>query len=191
MEIFIGGGGDDLAFLNLGVVAHYARRYAAETGRRVIYSPNARAGKLRAAIRTAADAGETVSLIGHSWGGPDAWRAAAWAARQGLPVARLITLDPVGGPWPRRFAGSLATPWLNVDAQPSAPDRSDWLTSLRPYARKPSGLPVSLATRHVTLDLNHWDVAGMMDLSGARQWLESEASSAIPGIRPSGRSLSH
>jgi hypothetical protein len=57
----------------------------------------------------------------------------------------------------------------------SSPDRSDWLTSLRPYARKPSGLPVTFATRHVVLDLNHRDVAGMMDLSGAREWLEDQA----------------
>jgi pimeloyl-ACP methyl ester carboxylesterase len=179
VEIFIGGGGDDLAFLNLGVVADYARRYAAETGRRVLYVPNARIRTVRDAIRAAARAGERVSLIGHSWGGPDAWRAAAWAARDGLPVARLITLDPVGGPLPRRFEAPLPAPWLNVEAQPSTPDRSDWLTSLRPYARKPSPLPVALATRHVALDLNHRDVAGMMRLSGARRWLDGGALSPM------------
>jgi pimeloyl-ACP methyl ester carboxylesterase len=131
---------------------------------------------VRQAIQLAAQAGESIGLIGHSWGGPDAWRAAAWAARGGLPVRALVTLDPVGGPLPRRFEGPLAVPWLNVQAQPSSPDRSDWLTSLRPYARKPSGLPVALATRHVVLDLNHRDVAGMMDLSGARRWLQDRAS---------------
>ena len=171
MEIFNGGGGDDLAFLNLGVLAHYARRYMAETGRPVAYVANARTTTLRRAIRLAAQAGEAVSLIGHSWGGPDAWRAAAWAARNGMSVSRVVTLDPVGGPLPRRFEGRLPVPWLNVDAQPSLPDRSDWLTSLRPYARKPSGLPIALATRNVVLDVNHRDVARMMELSGARQWL--------------------
>jgi pimeloyl-ACP methyl ester carboxylesterase len=182
VEIFIGGGGDDLAFLNFGVLAHYARRYAAQTGRRVVYAPNARIWKVRDAIRAAANAGETVSLIGHSWGGPDAWRAAAWAARNGLPVARLITLDPVGGPLPRRFEEPLPAPWLNVHARPSTPDRSDWLTTLWPYARKPSGLPVALATRHVALDLNHWNVAGMMERSGARRWLDGRASSLLHAI---------
>lgn len=174
MEIFVGGGGDDLPFLNLGVLARYARRYAAETGRCVVYVPNARTQRLRDAIRGAARGGESVGLVGHSWGGPDAWRAAAWAARCGLPVRRLVTLDPVGGPLPRRFERPSPVPWLNVHAQPSTPDRSDRLTSLRPWARKPSGLPVALATRHVTLDVNHWDVAGMMQLTGARRWLEED-----------------
>ena len=172
MEIFIGGGGDDLAFLGLGVVANYAARFARETGRPGLYFPNARTRTLRRAIAAAARAGDAVSLIGHSWGGPDAWRAAAWAARNGWPVGKLITLDPVGGPLPRRFRASLPTPWLNVGTRPSSPDRSDRLTSLAPFARKPSGLPLTLATRHVALDLNHRDVAAMMALSGARAWLE-------------------
>ncbi|MEP6967501.1 MAG: hypothetical protein ABI906_05430, partial [Pseudomonadota bacterium] len=91
------------------------------------------------------------------------------------PVRGLITLDPVGGPLRRRFGGPAPAFWLNVEARPSSPDRSDRVASLRPWARKPSGLPVALATRHVALDLNHWNVAAMMELSGARHWLEGEA----------------
>lgn len=174
MDIFIGGGGDDLAFLNFGVLADYARRYAAETGRPVLIVPNARTWRVRRAIRAAARTGEPVNLIGHSWGGPDAWRTVAWAARDSLPVQSLITLDPVGGPLRRRLEGPLPVPWLNVEARPSSPDRSDLATSLWPWSRKPSGLPVALATRHVALDLNHWDVAGMMTLSGACRWLEGQ-----------------
>jgi pimeloyl-ACP methyl ester carboxylesterase len=178
MDIFIGGGGDDLAFLGLGVLASYARRFAAETGRPVIYLPNARPGRVRRAIAEAAARGEPLSLVGHSWGGPDAWRAAAGAARRGLPVRALVTLDPVDGPLRRRFAGSLTCEWLNVVASPSAPDRSDALTRAPLLARKPSSLPVAQATRAVTLDLNHWDVAGMMHASGARRLIEAVAREA-------------
>ncbi len=184
MEIFIGGGGDDLAFLGLGVVADYAAGFARETGRPVLYVPNARIRTLRRAIAAAARAGEAVSLVGHSWGGPDAWRAAVWAARNRWPVAKLITLDPVGGPLPRRFRTPPPAPWLNVSTRPSSPDRSDALTSLAPFARKPSGLPLSLATRHVALDLHHRDVAGMMDLSGARAWLEGRSQPYNTSARP-------
>jgi hypothetical protein len=42
LDIFIGGGGDDLAWLGLGIVRAYAQRYAAETRRPVLYSANAR-----------------------------------------------------------------------------------------------------------------------------------------------------
>ncbi|MBA3811884.1 MAG: alpha/beta fold hydrolase [Caulobacteraceae bacterium] len=120
MEIFIGGGGDDLGFLNFGVMADYARSYAARTGRRVLSVPHAGTSRVRRAIAVASRAGEGVSLIGHSWGGPDAWRAAAWAVRAVLPVRGLITLDPVGGPLRRRFEGPAPAFWLNVEARPSS-----------------------------------------------------------------------
>ncbi len=176
MDIFIGGGGDDLSFLNLGVLADYARQYAAQTKRRVIYVPNARSLRVRAAIEAAAQTDEAISLIGHSWGGPDAWRSAAWASRNGFSIRSLITLDPVSGPLPCRFEDCAPAPWLNVLAQPTRRDRSDRLTTLWPWARKPSGLPVARASRHVRLDINHWNVAAMMELSGARAWLDSYVS---------------
>jgi hypothetical protein len=65
-----------------------------------------------------------------------------------------------------------------VVASPSAPDRSDALTRAPLLARKPSSLPVAQATRAVTLDLNHWDVVGMMRDSGARRLLEAVAREA-------------
>ncbi len=171
VDIFIGGGGDDLAFLGLGVLADYARRHGVATGRSVLYLPNGRRGRLRRAIAVAADRNEPVCLIGHSWGGPDAWRAGTWAAARGLPVRALITLDPVAGPLRRRFTGELACPWLNVVAQPAAPDRSDRLTGLHGLSRKPSGLPTAKATQEVVLNLNHWNVADMMAGSDAWRWV--------------------
>jgi pimeloyl-ACP methyl ester carboxylesterase len=173
VDIFIGGGGDDLTALGLGVVADYAHAWAAESAHAVLYVANGRPGPVRREIAAAAARKEPVVLAGHSWGGPDAWRAAAWAADEGLPVRALITLDPVGGPLRRTFRGQLACPWLNIVAAPATPDRSDRLTRLRGLSRKPSGLPTAQADREVILDLNHWNVAGMMALSDAWRWVET------------------
>jgi pimeloyl-ACP methyl ester carboxylesterase len=173
VDIFIGGGGDDLAFLGLGVVADVARARAADTGRPVLYVANGRLGRVRRAITACAQRGEDVCLVGHSWGGPDAWRVAAWAAARTLPIRALITLDPVAGPLRRTFKGGLTCLWLNVVARPAAPDRSDRLTDLRGLSRKPSGLPTIRATREVVLDLNHWNVAGMLASSDAWRWAET------------------
>jgi pimeloyl-ACP methyl ester carboxylesterase len=166
MDIFVGGGGDDLGWLGLGVVRHYALHYSAHTARPVLYSPNARAGRLLRAIRAAGRRGETINLVGHSWGAVDAYQATALALRQGLAVANLITLDPVSGlyrrpaPWP---GGAF---WLNITLKPSRLDQSDRMTRLWPLACKPSRLPVSAADEAVILDLHHWDVGAMLHLSG-------------------------
>ena len=154
------------------MVRRYAADFAARTGRSVLYVPNARSGRLCRAIESSAERGKCVNLIGHSWGAIDAYQAAAWSAGQGVAIANLVTLDPVSGPWrrPARWPGGAF--WLNVCAQPSQPDGSDRLTQKRPFARKPSRLPLTAADETVFLDLNHWDVDGMMRLSGARNRLE-------------------
>ena len=173
MDIFIGGGGDDLAFLGLGVVRQYADRYAAETGRAVVYLANARIGRARRLIEAAVRAGEPVSVVGHSWGAIDAYVAVAAAARRGAVATTLVTLDPVSGPLRRPAAGRPGAFWLDVTLAPSSPDRSDRLTNRRPWARKPSRLPLEAADERVVLDLNHWDVGRMMRLSGARARLDA------------------
>ena len=175
MDIFVGGGGDDLAWLGLGVVRGYAADVAATAGRPVLYVPNARPARLRQAIKAAAKGGDVVNLIGHSWGAIDAFHAAVWALREDLSVLNLITLDPVSGPWRRPPAWPGGPYWLNVCAQSSRPDQSDRLTQRRPFAHKPSRLPLGAADRTVTLDLHHWDVEGMMRLSGAQGLLERSA----------------
>jgi len=175
MDIFVGGGGDDLAWLGLGVVRGYAANLAASTGRPVLYVPNARPARLRHAIEAAARRGDVVNLIGHSWGAIDAFQAAASALRRGVAVANLVTLDPVSGPWRRPLAWPGGAFWLNVRASPSRPDRSDRLTQRRPLAHKPSRLPLTAADRNVILDLHHWDVESMMRLSGARALLDDSA----------------
>ena len=173
MDVFIGGGGDDLAFLGLGVVRQYADRYAAEPGRPVVYLPNARIGRARRLIEAAIHAGEPVNVIGHSWGAIDAYVAVAAAARRGAHAANLVTLDPVSGPLRRPGAWPAGAYWLNISLAPAAPDRSDSLTLRRPFAHKPSRLPLADADRDVVLDLNHWDVGRMMRLSGARARLDA------------------
>jgi hypothetical protein len=78
----------------------------------------------------------------------------------------------VSGPWRRPGAWPGGAFWLNVCAVPARPDRSDRLTRLRPFAHKPSRLPLTAADRNVTLDLHHRDVERMMRLSGARACLD-------------------
>jgi pimeloyl-ACP methyl ester carboxylesterase len=190
VDIFIGGGGDDLSWLGLGVVRQYALRFAAETRRPVVYLPNARLWRAGRLIRAASDRGETVNLIGHSWGAIDAYVVAVRAAGRGVPIASLVTLDPVSGPLRRPPAWPGGPYWLNVTLAPTEPDRSDRLTARRPWARKPSRLPLEAADASVVLDLNHWDVGRMMRLSGARELLdgkrpvsevpESQAPAAFP-----------
>jgi thioesterase domain-containing protein len=177
MDIFVGGGGDDLGWLGLGVVRVYAARFAASTGRPVLYVPHARPARLRLAIEAAARRGDVVNVIGHSWGAIDAFEAAASALRQGLDIAHLITLDPVSGPWRRPSPWPGGAFWLNVCADSSQPDASDRVTQRRPFAHKPSRLPLGAAHRNVTLDVHHWDVEAMMRLSGARARLDPARSS--------------
>lgn len=172
IDIFVGGGGDDLSWLGLGVVRQYAVAFAARTGRPVLYLPNARPERLRRALRIGAGRDTVINLVGHSWGAIDAYEAAAWAARRGIAVANLVTLDPVSGPLRRPSAWPGGAAWLNVALEPSSLDPSDRLTLRRPLANKPSRLPLSDAAPSLVLDLHHWDVGGMMRLSGAQDRLE-------------------
>lgn len=172
IDIFVGGGGDDLSWLGLGVVRQYAAAFAARTGRSVIYLPNARPWALRRALRAGAEHGAVINLIGHSWGAVDAYEAAVWAAKRAVAVANLVTLDPVSGPLRRPSPWPGAAAWLNVALDPSEPDESDRIALRWPLAHKPSRLPLRDAAADLVLDLHHWDVGGMMRLSGAERRLE-------------------
>lgn len=152
----------------VGVVRDYAAKYSKLSGRPTLYLPNARTGRAARLIEAAASCGEVVNVVGHSWGGMDAYAVAVAATRRGLAVANLITLDPVSGPWRRPLEWPGGVYWLNVELAPSAPDASDRLTQRRPFAVKPSRLPIHLADAQLVLDLNHRDVEPMMRLSGAQ-----------------------
>ena len=113
LDIFIGGGADDL-MPGGGVLRTYARDYAAATGREVRYLPNARVGRAKRLMRAAAASGRAVRIVGHSWGAPDAYRAVATLVAEGLPVDLLVTLDPIDGPQYDAWAAFTA-PWLRFN----------------------------------------------------------------------------
>lgn len=151
-------------------MSEYVKDYAAQTGRPTQYVPNSRVGQVVNAIRDANRKGGPVNVVGHSYGGPDAYNAVAIANRRGLHVDNLITLDPVSGPIGRARPGPQAG-WMNIYAHPHDPDFSDGITSLWAVSHKPSTLPVQDAEQ-VTEPLNHRDVEGMMNRSGARAHLD-------------------
>jgi thioesterase domain-containing protein len=171
LDAFIGGGADDL-MPGGGVLRDHVRRYAAETGRATAYFANSRVGRVVQLVGDVLRRGGSANLIGHSWGGPDAYRAASRLARDGLYVASLITLDPVAGPFrrPRGAVGPVF--WLNVSTTPEVRDRSDRLTRIFPLSRKPSSLPLDKADQAIELNLHHWDVDRMMSLGGGRARLD-------------------
>jgi pimeloyl-ACP methyl ester carboxylesterase len=172
-DIFIGGSWDDWNNTVSGAMRHYKDSYAQETGRRVAYFPNAKTSEVVEAIRTANRAGGPVNVVGHSYGGPDAYNAAVRAGREGLRVGNVVTLDPVTafGIPPER--GRPAGTWTNVKAAPAAKDGSDWITNIRFFSKNPSRLPVFLADRPVAVAAHHSEVERMMTESGAREVLDA------------------
>ena len=171
LDIFVGGGADDL-MPGGGVMRSYSDDYAKQTGRPTRYLPNAQVAHIVDAIREGNATGGPVNIVGHSWGGPDAYNAAAAAATDGLKVDNLVTLDPVSGPIGAVYGAPHAKTWMNVYAAPAETDYTDLITHLPPLSRKPSNLPVHKADRPVAVARNHWDVAGMMRDSGARALLD-------------------
>ena len=170
VDIFVGGFLDDV--IPNGAMSAYVKDYARQTGRPVQYYPSGRVGSVVNAIRDANRADGPVNVVGHSFGGPDAYAAVARANRQGLRVDNLITLDPVNGPSGRIAGQARPGRWMNVAAQPDQPDQSDRITGVRPFAHKPSALPTEQADNPVNVRLNHRDVEGMMQQSGARGLLD-------------------
>lgn len=172
-DIFIGGFGDDKDTDVTGALRQYKDAYARETGRRVAYFPNARTGEVVEAIRAANRAGGPVNVVGHSYGGPDAYNAAVRAGREGLRVDNVVTLDPVTAFDVPPERGRPAGTWTNVKAAPAAKDGSDRITNIRFLSMNPSRLPVSRADRAVAVAAHHGEVERMMTKSGAREALDA------------------
>jgi pimeloyl-ACP methyl ester carboxylesterase len=171
LDIFVGGYLDN-HMPGGGVMKGYADSYAKQTGRPTRYLPNGRIGQIADAIREGNADGGPVNLVGHSWGGPDVYDAAALATAKGLKVDNLITLDPVSGPSHAPHGPQHAGTWMNVVGSPSQPDRTDWITNFPGFSQKPSNLPIQQADQTVSVDRNHGDVDGMMRDSGARALLD-------------------
>ena len=162
VDIFIGGGGDDLP--GFGAMKDYASSYSKETGRPTLYFPNGRKAEVLKAIAAHQDGGP-VNIVGHSWGGTDAYNAGAVARREGLHVDNVVTIDPVGGNFflAGREPGERPRNWTNVAAHPVEPDESDAMAAL---GGKPSELPVTEADRQYSVKANHVDVGAMMAAGG-------------------------
>lgn len=171
-DIFIGGLLDDKETPISGALRQYKDAYARETGRRVAYFPNARTGAVVDAIRAANRLGGPVNVVGHSYGGPDAFNATVRAGREGLRVDNVVTLDPVTAflakPEPGRPAGA----WTNVTAVAPIP-LLDMFTDAPPFSENPSRLPTTLADRRPAVAAYHRDVDRLMSRSGARSVLDA------------------
>jgi pimeloyl-ACP methyl ester carboxylesterase len=176
-DIFVGGGLDDI--YPGSAMSEYVKDYVQQTGRPVRYVPNNRVGQVVDAIREANRDGGPVNVIGHSYGGPDAYNGVARANQMGMRVDNLITLDPVGGPANQVVGVARPGRWMNVQAQPDQPDFSDRIASFPFLAHKPSALPVAQATDQFDLRLNHRDVEGMMQQSGARSVLDKSRQAPV------------
>lgn len=178
-DIFIGGFLDDVDTPVSGAMREYAGIYARETGRNVRYFPNARVGAVVDAIRIANTSGGPVNILGHSYGGPDAYNASVRAKREGLRVDNLVTLDPVTAFFAKPQKGRPVDTWTNVKAAPDMADGSDWLTRVPPFSENPSRLPTGSADYRSVVGFHHGDVEMMMRQSGARDALDASRRSKV------------
>ncbi|WP_397404456.1 hypothetical protein [Phenylobacterium sp.] len=172
-DIFIGGFLDDKETGVSGALRQYKDAYAKETGRRVAYFPNARTGEVVEAIRAANRLGGPVNVVGHSYGGPDAFNATVRAGREGLRVDNLVTVDPVTAFRAAPERGRPLGVWTNVKAAPAAPDLSDWITNRGIFSSNPSRLPVDEATAQNSVAGSHKNVDLMMREGGGREALDA------------------
>jgi pimeloyl-ACP methyl ester carboxylesterase len=138
----------------------------------VAYYPNARTGEVVEAIRAANRVSGPVNVVGHSYGGPDAYNAAVRAGREGLRVDNLVTLDPVTAFFAKPESGRPLGSWTNVTAVPPEPQR-DWFTNFLFLSKNPSTLPANVADRRPSVAAQHGDVDLLMTRSGARGVLDA------------------
>jgi hypothetical protein len=100
--------------------------------------------------------GGPIILIGHSWGGPQAYELARDLKARGNSVIGLFTADPVSrissGTRPNTF-------WVNVAAASQARDATDHVASV---GGKPSALPVQSADVDAVASGHHVDLDKIM-----------------------------
>ncbi|MFN3609897.1 MAG: hypothetical protein ACK4Y9_12610 [Hyphomonas sp.] len=174
-ELYLGGAADESSRLVLSYAL--ARRLLMEPAGRVVrYFPHYKAAAALELARSVLGDGQTLALIGHSWGAD----AALSVARRLEGDVVLIGADPVAKPaFPfsfRQGRPAAARFVLHVDAVAAAPDRSDHVKAFGYLA----GGGVHRAWREADLTiptgLNHWNFAGMMRAKGpggksAEDWL--------------------
>lgn len=109
--------------------------------------------------------GESITIWGHSWGGNTAYKIVRKLGALGVNVDRLITLDGVSRFAPTSRPSTLGV-WVNIDADPSNQNFSDFVAGLGNDWGDNRG--VHLLADTITVDTNHENVTTMVDLAQER-----------------------
>lgn len=117
--IFIGGGGEGYTVFGHDLTDAVEPYIRSRPGGGNFYT-HRQDGIVKGAMRATHAAGKPVIVIGHSWGGSDAIGVSKWAKDEEIPVALLITIDPVGQPialvWSMEAYRGIARHWVSVIA---------------------------------------------------------------------------
>lgn len=167
--IFIGGGGETY-LQNPGIV----QTYVGDRGSGNYYR-HYQADRVYSAMEVMWALGKPIIIIGHSWGGDRAIEAAFRALRRGMPVAMLVTADPITGAGGRgmfgpenhspsdyaRLSRELGGVWVNIPATAyrRAPDTSDTIARVGGRLRSEDA---GRADVSIPADVHHFDFRGMM-----------------------------
>lgn len=180
--IFIGGGGEGYTVFGQDLtdaVEPYIRRRPGGGN----FFTHWDDGKVKGAIRATHAAGRPVILIGHSWGGSDAIGAAKWAKDNELPIALLVTIDPVGQPWALVWSmeayRDIARHWVTVIATKPGVQAGDLVANA--WGKTPMDLQ-NMATSVIN-DVN----AGHADFGHMMRTAQAEALIAAAYRRAAGR----
>ena len=165
IDIYIGGMGDDSSRL---VFNYYQRQRRAYPRRDIRYFGWDQGAGIANAI-SSAPRGEPINIIGHSLGGAEAIRA---SDRTNRTIDTLITIDPVDLPFDKISSNiSLGNvkAWVNVLANPSESDRSDWIAWA---GGKVDASVTDKADINFTSAKHHGEFQKMMDEINAARALE-------------------
>ncbi|CFU06544.1 YD repeat-containing protein [Burkholderia pseudomallei] len=156
-DIFVGGFGDGSS----GIVQGFYSTYHQKNPDSSYYSWKDEAAILKDIANT--PEGDPIHLIGHSYGGDTAAKAAMKACRK---VDLLITIDPVSRHRPdmQSIASSVGT-WVDVDAEGGNPFQpSNFISGL---GGAWNGAPSGIADSYIQDNgVNHEDFGAMMNASG-------------------------
>ncbi|MAA80929.1 MULTISPECIES: alpha/beta fold hydrolase [unclassified Hyphomonas] len=160
-EIYIGGAGDTRTRLVAAYAEARQRDFAHEAHHDAHYFPHYALRRILNLARQHADAGRTLILVGHSWGGDTALRVLK--ALQPRRVDLLVCVDPV----PKSRLNPPPTPRnarriIHVDARPSHPNRSDQVKEMGQWFGGTLRRRLSSADTRIVADLNHFAFAQMM-----------------------------
>jgi RHS repeat-associated protein len=147
LDLYVGGGGDDWFSR---IVKNYAIQHKGA------YRSWTEFPSVLKDIVAASKRGEPIRIYAHSYGGAVALNA---VSRSGVAIDRLITIDPVG-PVTSRFNRDNVTNWLNVRAEPSTWDRSDYVAWL---GRKVSRSITDQADVNLVSDAHHGQFESMLE----------------------------